>query len=172
MGKMKRKILLNIILILSVIVGSSVCYAAKQNLSAPQKKLDKILNISWSDGNLIRFLLHREGHAKSEKYDKLFTAKLLKTLAYDEKIVVRENCDNQYFPGERCGLDFNPLICSDKTYIVTNVQVIKENNHEAIYRYESNGRVVATYKMIKRHDEWLLDGVGCPTGKSYNFSAN
>lgn len=145
-----------------------VAFAA--DIEQSQQKLNTILKISWSEGEFIRFLLHKEGHSnKNNKYNDLFSQKLLNTLARDEKQTVRENCGDEYHPEEVCGLDFNPLTCSNAPYLVTNINALKQGDVFAIYEYVSNGKIKATYRMHNKNGRWLLDGIECPDGKNYNF---
>ena len=95
---------------------------------------------------------------------------LLEAFDGAEKALVVRDCGGRYRDGELCGLDYDPLTCAQdytpgylyRTELTTAGQAVIS------YRWPELPKPVATYRMIRQADRWLVDGVQCD-GQSFNW---
>ncbi|MBF0267538.1 MAG: hypothetical protein HQL44_02985 [Alphaproteobacteria bacterium] len=136
--------------------------------------LDAIIRMSERDEGYVDFAVKAPWRNKSKdrQYGQTVSKGLQSAWAKAETLSVQKNCKGKYLEGELCGLGFNPLSCaqdlSDEAYLY---QTQKASGSLAVisYRWPRGGDIVATYKMIRQGDGWILDGVSCHPSPSFNM---
>ena len=95
---------------------------------------------------------------------------LLEAIDRAEKAQVELNCGGRYLHGELCGLGYNPLTCAqDSTSgYLYRTELTTADQAVISYRWPKNPKPVATYRLIRRTDRWLVDGVRCE-GQSFHW---
>ncbi len=165
-----------LLIILFLGVNSSAQTKKKNEFHPPitkqELKLDSIFKLYETDHNMYEFLLKRPGYKVSPKYQLLFTNALTGAIAAAEKKTVKAN--GGYEEGEMSGIDWN-LICAQDIPDHYLYRTIKQNDSMATIGYAwpkneyNKGNTVATYRLVKQNNMWLLDGVACTAGYHFNM---
>jgi hypothetical protein len=142
---------------------------------AAERSLDRLIATEASDPNMILFELKRPDRdkGKDKAYQGLFTPALEGAWARAEATLVRRTCGSKYSPdGEICGMDSSPLSCaqdiSDQGYLY-RTDCLTKTSATITLRWPSLDQPVATYRLIRQGKGWLLDGVTCRSGGTYNM---
>lgn len=134
--------------------------------SEAEKALDKLLRLSEKRAGLVDALLGRPGGGKGEAAlaRELTTARLRHDLAELERKAVRDNCKGRYIPGELCGLDYNPLTCSqdasDAPYGYRTTAATADRADIA-YSWPGAADPSARFVMVREAGAWKLDTARC-----------
>jgi hypothetical protein len=158
--------------LLGLLITSSLAIA--QNHSNAIETLEAILKTAWDDKELTKFLLNRPG-AKDDKnyYHTMFSKPLINSLRKYEQSLIKQYCNGAYKEGESCGISFNPITCTQdisEPFILDNVKHSSKNaTIKVSMPFADTPTHTATYRMIKQGKVWLLDGVACADGPTFNI---
>jgi len=131
-----------------------------------EKALDKLLRLSEKRFGLVAAVLGRPGGGKHDVAlaRELTTARLRQDLAGQERKAVRDNCKGRYVPGEICGLDYNPLTCSqdesDAPYSFRTTAATADRA-DIVYSWPGAASPSARFVMVREAGAWKLDVVEC-----------
>lgn len=131
-----------------------------------EKALDKLLRLSEKRFGLVAAVLGRPGGGKHDVAlaGELTTARLRQDLAGQERKAVRDNCKGRYVPGEICGLDYNPLTCSqdesDAPYGYRTTAGAADRA-DIVYSWPGAANPSASFVMVREAGAWKLDVVEC-----------
>jgi len=136
--------------------------------------LDRAIRLSDSDRNAIDFLAKRpRDNSSDERYAGIFTSKLEKAWASEEQSLVQSECGGRYLDGEICGLDYNPFTCaqdfSENGYRYASTPARRSDAMIVALVWPGIDRMVATYRMVRKGNRWLVDGVRCEGGRDFNM---
>ncbi|CAA6605680.1 conserved exported hypothetical protein [Rhodospirillaceae bacterium LM-1] len=163
---------------LAVLAQSSDANAVGANFhpaaTEAEMALDAIIRNSERDDSYVDFAIKApwRNKGKDHQYGQNVSKGLQSAWAKAETLSVQKNCKGKYLDGELCGLGFNPVSCaqdaSGEAYLY---QTEAKGAQIAIisYRWPRSGDIVATYKMIRQGDGWILDGVSCHPTPSFNM---
>jgi hypothetical protein len=75
-----------------------------------------------------------------------------------------------YYP-KLCGADYDPVTCATSNPDYFFYRQERANDHEAIVvtEWPGSGKVLGTYKLIKVHAKWKLDGIACNGKDKFNM---
>jgi len=149
--------------------------------SEAELTLEKIIRLDETDDELFPFIVGLPNRkAKLDGYYNgfgLFTKALLTMIRRAEADSVQKNCGGKYIEGELCGLGFRPLTCAqdslDEDYLFRTDQQTLDT---AIITYKWPGEdgyrnvPVARYRLIKKSEHWVLDGVSCISTNNGSFN--
>lgn len=137
--------------------------------------MDRLVKRDETDDDILDFILKRpdRDQKKDRKYKEMFTPALERAWAEAEAAEVKKNCGGRYLDGEICGIDFRPLVCaqdySEKGYLY-RMDCLGEEATAITMRWPLTERPVATYRLLKRGNGWVLDSVAClPDGPGFNM---
>ncbi len=141
--------------------------------SEAEKALLDIIRRAVTDDNVIEYVLGTPGYdpKKDSGYSLLFTKKLLRVMAKKESDLVKKECNGKY-TNEICGIDYNPITCSqdfiDEGYLF---QTKEDTGHKAVIHFLWTPFIddgSTFYILIKDGGRWKLDGIGCKVGAKFN----
>jgi len=136
-------------------------------------KLNEILRLSISDGNLLPFVLNRPWYdpKKDTGYAQLFTPALLKAVARAEKMLVQKQCGGTYLDGEICGLDFDPINCAQDEPDFYLYRIEKQTGKSSIVSvaWNEGDKELSTYRLLLVDGHWTLDGIKCTEKTKFNM---
>lgn len=95
----------------------------------------------------------------------------MKSVADVERRLVKKTCGGVY-DGEICGLDFNPVTCAQDYSEDGYVYRTEDTGHGAAVvslKWPRLSGVVATYRMIRSDNHWIMDGVECGPNTKFNM---
>jgi hypothetical protein len=171
---------LYIILLFSLLNIISGCNKTDQSKfheasTEAEKKLDEVLRVS-NKGELPSYVLKFPNRDVSNdaEYSILFTQEFLNAAAEAEKKAVESDCGGEYKKDLVCGLNFNPILCSQESSDKYSYRSLSSEANVAIieYNWPEEDTPRAAYKLIKSNDKWLIDGVKCMSPTSdidFNF---
>lgn len=127
-----------------------------------QAALGQILIATNADGEVLDNLFHRfpdapVPRAKRIDYSRWLTRHLLDALAAEQKKLVQSDCGGVYQKDEICGMESNPLTCSQDDIGKPKLIVVKQDTVSATLRDRDGDR----YEMVRDGGVWKLDGVKC-----------
>jgi len=108
-----------------------------------------------------------------KEFDTLITSQLRNSIARMQIDEVKKNCNGKYIEGELCGLDVDPITCSQDSPVKYVYRSKSISPHEVVIhvRADYNGKEdMASYRLAWRDPVWKVDGIRCGGG-SY-FTAN
>ena len=142
--------------------------------SAAEQALDRLLTLSDKDPDLGRLAVGNKerDQSKDSRLAPYFTPALREAWAQAEAAAVRRNCGGRQVAGEACGLDIHPISCSQD--ISTNGYVYRTESSDKdrtilSYRWPRTTEILATYRMIRTANRWVLDGVSCANYLKFNM---
>ncbi len=129
------------------------------------------------------------------QYQNLFTKDFIYGWAREEERLVNIECDGKYDNDRICGLDFVALTCCQDGGGIYLYRTLEESESHAIiaviwysawpdfqlcrepsYDLETfnpeNYNAMVLYKLVKRNEAWLLDGLVCSHNKKPYFHIN
>lgn len=135
--------------------------------------MDQIVRLSDHDDGLFLFITKRPDRDKNRdtEYPVLFSKNLMESIADAERRLVKQTCGGVY-DGEICGLDFNPITCAQDYSEDGYVYKTEETGREAVVislKWPRLPKVVATYRMIRSSNRWIMDGVTCGPNTKFNM---
>lgn len=135
-----------------------------------EQMLDKMLRASETDGDALAQLLGRPGAKGHLDYSQILTPKLIAAIRKAERALVRQDCGGKYRKDEVCGIDFDPVTCSQDTSPGYLYHTILDLGPKVVIEYAWPGQTASTavYTLVKRADGWRIDGITCATGDKYN----
>jgi len=141
---------------------------------AAEKALDAAIRNSDADSDMFFFLVKRPRDiGKDRNYSGLFSANLQNSWKLAENKLLNEECGGKYKSGEVCGLDYNPLTCMQDLFedgYGYRTDSLSHNKASISYRWiKSDGGPIATYRLVRIHGRWLIDGVRCSSGAKFNM---
>ncbi len=152
--------------------------AARESFHIAQSDAEKILldiiRRANTDNNIIKYILGRPRYdaKKDTGYSYLFTKTLLQVMAKKESDLVKRSCGGKY-TGKICGIDYNPITCSqdfiDEGYLF---QTKEDNGHKAVIHFLWTPFIddgSTFYILIKDGAHWKLDGINCGNGAKFNM---
>ncbi|CCG42825.1 hypothetical protein [Magnetospirillum molischianum] len=144
-----------------------------QAASDAELALDHIIRLSDHDDSLFLFITKRPDRDKDrdKKYTALFSKELMKRVADVERRFLNKTCNGVY-DGEICGLDYNPITCVQDYSDVGYVYRTENTGHGAAVvslKWPRLPGVVATYRMIRSGNLWIMDGVSCGPNTKFNM---
>lgn len=180
---MIRSLLLPCIALLFT-AGCAAASPGKTTFHPPQTEAEKALNNIFErdrtgDLNMYAYILGRPDYKPEDDpgYNKLMTSSFIQATREKERQLVRDNCAGEYREGETCGIDIHLPVCGqDMTDLGFAFQTTHETPTESYIRYvwlehlkdaEPYGK--PDIKMIKSNDRWLLDGLDCGHGYTFNI---
>jgi hypothetical protein len=158
--------------------------------SAVESALDSFLRISSAvdDKSLaLRDYITKAPDAKhthDKEFDKQISRELRDAVATIEAKEVQKNCNGHYIKGELCGLDIDPITCSQdppEAYVYRS-EIISPNetiirarahnniNNESLYeRIFSLREDMATYRLVFIDHAWKVDGIRCDGERDFSM---
>jgi hypothetical protein len=167
--------------------------AAEKSIDQPQfqppqteaeKALDAILTRAKTDYDMTFYALNEphydpllgSPHARlvppeDKGYSRLFTKPLVNAWRELEKSLVQQSCGGKYIGGELCGLDYNPILCTQDDSDTFHYHTVNSDKNMAIIEYSppETEYLLATYRMIKDQQGWKIDGVACRDSDKFNM---
>jgi hypothetical protein len=136
-------------------------------------KINSIIRISEIDYDFTEYLLKNTGNKiKSNKFSQLVRKDLVTYLRNKEKKLVKNDCGGKYLEGEICGIDINPITCtqdnSEYPYYYKSVKV--KDGYIIHYRWKEFDDIVASYHMVYLNKKWILSGLNCKEYLKYNIN--
>ena len=174
------KFIKQLLLIVCVILYTCTIYAKNNEnfhkpTTAQEKRLHEILQLASCNYDLIAFLLKLPKY-KPIDYSNYLTNKLALAIETYEKNLVQKTCNGKYLDDQICGINYNPITCSQESFEFEVYNTIKTNNHETTieYSYLLDNKIypIATYRLVNKLNIWLLDGIKCNNylyNDNYNF---
>lgn len=106
-----------------------------------------------------------------KRYAGRFTAALQNAWATAEKEALDEECNGTYLTGEVCGYGNYIFLCAQDydNHNVYTTKVVSRNVHLVSYHWFNYDESIATYRMIRNHGRWLVDGVHCSSRVRFNM---
>ncbi len=158
------------VMVLAFIMPGLACAETpRPTPTAAEQRLDQILAAdreeSGQHASLFFFMVGRPqaDPALSAYYHSFFTEALLDAWHRAEARSVKQQCNGRYLSGEICGLDYDPLSCSQEmpdSYVYrTQMQTATSAMIEAGASQAASP--AATYHLIKSGPLWKIDGVDC-----------
>ena len=142
-----------------------------------EKALDKILKIE-NVGNIRLGTSYLEDGALADNtglnYAEIMTQEIFNTILKEEQNLVDENCGGKYREGEICGLDYDPVTCTQdvvEQYLYNTLRMSEEEAHIE-YKWPSTSTAVAKYRLIKADGRWKIDGIQCASSHGFNVPLN
>lgn len=144
------------------------------NHTEAEAMLNSLLSLAGADSDVVPFAV---GYPKRKVRDDLrftpfFSKPLLTAWRRAEAEAVKKNCNGAYVEGEMCGIDTQPITCSqefaDGLYIF-RTEKATENIAVISYRWSNDAKILATYRMIKSGNRWIMDGVSCTGYLKFNM---
>ena len=126
------------------------------------------------EGHLIDFVIKapQRNRALDYRYAPYFSQDLQAAWREAEREMVQKTCGGHYVDGDICGLDYSPLSCAqDFSEIGYRYRTLRSDSTTAIIgmRWAEHDDVVATYRMIRAKNRWVMDGVSCATGQKFHW---
>lgn len=142
--------------------------------SAAERALDAIIRRDDRDPALFEFAVKRPDRkkAKDQLYARYFSPGIQDAWLKAERALVNKDCGGNYQNGEICGLDYSPITCAqDHSETGYAYDTLKEDGASASIQMKwiELDKPAATYRMIRQKDGWILDGVACAEGESFNW---
>lgn len=161
-----RTIALVFSLLLPVVAWAAASALVHPPQTAQEKVLAAILRRAGNDENIFEFLLNRPWYdaSKNSGYDILFSQSLLHKLSQEEATLVKENCGGIYKEGEICGMDYDPITCSQDPPERYAYKTLSQAPNKAVILVTSvvsSYTPIGDYTLIKHGQYWELDAVNC-----------
>lgn len=137
-----------------------------------EKALDAILAHSREDDRVNQFLMGLPWYVPTQKdnYQDMFSRALQQDIAAQEAAVVQRDCGGTYRDGELCGLNFDPVSCSQDPAEAYAYRTLSLISGTAIIRAQAlTTTALNTYYLIKDHDHWMIDGIDCGDGVRFHI---
>lgn len=170
---MKKYVLIIMLLSLAACTGAIPKAAFHPPQTAAEKQLDRILQVSNEDDEVLNVVLDVPWRDKKKeiKYKALFTGTLLQTLAEAEKKMVQANCNGTYIDGDICGFDFHPILCSQDPPEIYEYLTISSDEKQAFIRVKDPvwKELHTSYILVNVHGVWKMGGIDCGEGVSFNL---
>ncbi|MBF0356483.1 MAG: DUF3828 domain-containing protein [Alphaproteobacteria bacterium] len=156
-------------------LSSSVASANFHPATTPaENTLHSIILMAEQEDGLFEFAIKAPWRDRKldRRFSRFFSSSLQDSWAETEKKEVQKNCEGVYRNGEICGLDINPVTCSQD---INNGQyeykTEKAMSDFALisYKWPQFPEILATYKMIREGNRWRLDGVSCNPQPTFNM---
>ena len=145
--------------------------------SAAEQALDAIIHMDDGDddGRLFFFAIKAPWRDRSldRAYSPYFSRALQESWRRTERAMVTRSCGGHYKEGELCGMESGPITCAqDISGIGYLYRTRRSGPKERLIEmtWISLPGVVATYRMVIRQNRWILDGVNCTQGFSFNWT--
>lgn len=156
-------------------LGLGVSSVAEAKGHKPEEQaLNAILNTAGHDPNLFQSLIdYRNPKAQAAKspYGALLTPALINRIHTKEKQTVDKTCGGHYSSQNVCGLDFNPITCSQEDLGRLSFKTRAKQSDVRIIRVYSKTlkTSVGHYRMVWSQNRWKLDAINCGHGVTFNF---
>jgi len=144
-----------------------------------EKRLDEILHsteieMGSDEPSALDYVLQTpyKNHKYDSKYADFFSQAFVRACANKEKELVDRDCGGNYIRGEQCGMDYDPIVCAQDFTDSYVYSTLMETDKVARIEYKwhlTDDNPMATYKLIKQGNSWVIDGVKCTTGDSFNM---
>ena len=87
-----------------------------------------------------------------------------------ERALVQQDCGGKYRKDEVCGMDFDPITCSQDSSPNYLYHTILDLGPKVVieYAWPNENKSAAVYTLVKQQDGWRIDGITCATGDKYN----
>ena len=143
-------------------------------ISEAEKRLDTLIKMTESDSGFYFYAVGAPFRDKSKdyKFSEYVTQPLLNSWNKYEVEIVKKDCGGTYKDGEICGIDYNPLTCTQDNnegkYVYSTYF---DNKRTAIisYKWEKSHDTIATYRLVAANGVWAIDGVMCGVGVKFNM---
>ena len=140
-----------------------------------EQALDRLLALSDKDPDLGRFAVDNKerDQSKDGRLAPYFTPALRAAWAAAEAAAVRRNCGGRQVTGEACGIDIHPITCAQDSspngYVYRTEATTDGDRVMLSYRWPRTTEVLATYRLIRTANRWVLDGVSCANYLKFNM---
>jgi hypothetical protein len=138
-----------------------------------EKALDKILRIE-NVGNIRLGTAYTvddtlAGNTRIN-YADIMTPELFGAILEEEQKLVEQNCGGKYREGDICGLDYDPVTCTQDfaDHYLYNTLRMSEDTAQIEYTWPSTDKAVAEYRLIKMDGRWKIDGIQCAGSHGFN----
>jgi hypothetical protein len=143
-------------------------------LTEAERVLDGMIKRAQSEEAMAKYLLRSQGtyNVLGDDYGKLYTPGLMQAWSETEASMVYSNCGGDYRTGQTCGIDYNPVTCSNFKYDEYHYRTDADadpNSAVIAYRLPEGRQIIATYYLVKRDGAWKLDGIDCGLGNDFNL---
>lgn len=138
-----------------------------------ERALDAILKLSDQEPGSSWFAVKAPWREKADdvKFQGLFSKVLMDSWAEAERTAVEINCDGHYIDGENCGIDIHPITCAQDSVENYIYRTIASSSADAIieYGWPQSSKPIATFRLLRNDDGWVLDGVACTGYLRFNM---
>ena len=139
-----------------------------------EQALDRLLALSDKDPDLGRFATGNKerDQSKDTRMAPYFSQGLRDAWAAAEAAAVRRNCGGRQVAGESCGMDINPVTCSQDSSAAGYVYRTENSDGDRTilsYRWPRTTEVIASYRLIRSANRWIVDGITCPNYRKFNM---
>lgn len=142
--------------------------------SEAERALDATIKRAQTDAAMKGYLLRAPATygVLGDEYGKLYTKGLMNAWSETEANLVYQQCGGDYQTGRHCGIEYNPVTCTNFNYenYVYRTDADADPNAAVIaYRLPEGIQIIATYYLVKRDGAWKLDAVDCVVGDKFNL---
>lgn len=142
-----------------------------------ERAIAKILELNSSETystSLDYYLIGYRHSPNDAYYATLITKSLRDAVIKAEQAELDENCGGKFIDGELCGMDINPVNCSNDMLDAYFYRTERQTDDEAIVSYKWPGELndsAATYRLRKIAGHWMLDAISCTGYISFNWDS-
>ena len=142
--------------------------------TATEKALDGVVTLAERDIDLVRYALAfpAVGKIKDKGYSAVVSQALFKAIGEAEKKQVAKICGGVDRSDMVCGMDFNPITCSQespgKPYLYKTVTTAPDRI-VIDRRWPEGGADTSRYRLVLQGGRWLVDGIRCGDGTKFNM---
>ncbi len=137
-----------------------------------EKMIAEILKLDDSSTpSLFHYLTGYPKPFANDRYATMFTQDFRNSVLSTNHEALKQNCGGKYIEGEICGLDINPVSCTQDKSDDYFFRTEQQTTHQAIisYAWPENQDASATYRLLKDAKGWKLDAVSCPRYLKFNW---
>lgn len=139
-----------------------------------EQALDRVILLNDKEPDLARFATGNKDRdqSKDPRLAPYFSQGLRDAWAAAEATAARRNCGGRHVAGESCGLDINPVTCSPDSSpngYVYRTESTDGDRTTLSYRWPRTTEVIATYRLIRSSNRWIVDGVTCVNYLKFNM---
>ncbi|MGD0191509.1 MAG: hypothetical protein ABSD74_12280 [Rhizomicrobium sp.] len=147
-------------------VGSVADSSFHKARSISEIALDRILKIADADDRILDNLFHRypdDPVTRSQRvdYSRFLTTELIQLFSREQRKLVQEDCGGVYLKGELCGMDYNPVTCTNGELGAPSYSTKRQTNNSALIMADTGNE----YTLAQERGVWKLTGVKCQLGR-------
>ncbi|MBN2752375.1 MAG: hypothetical protein JXQ84_06670 [Rhodospirillaceae bacterium] len=105
-------------------------------------------------------------------YARFITPGLREAISREETQLVKKNCGGKYVDGEICGMDSDPITCTqdiaEEGYLFRTERT-KRDMVIVAYRWPESTKIAGVHRLVRAGGVWKLDGIRCDPTMSFNM---